>query len=166
LLLEAIAGEIESNLRGTGLDFYRIRPYETTDSARLVDWKSTAHTGNLQVREFSREQQPTVEIYLDRRIPPGQNEWFESAVERCAFLAWHLGEREIAVWFRSQRFSCAIPDEGEVYDVLKYLALVEPVIGEIAEQAAEPALDASSVRIVFSTQPDEFENQGWISARG
>ncbi len=165
LLLEDIAGEIETHLRGAGLDFYRIRPYETTDSARMVDWKSTAHTGNLQVREFAREQQRRVEIYLDRRIVPGQNDWFESAVERCAFLTWHLGEREIDLWFRSQRFSCAIPDEGDVYDVLKYLALVEPVIGQIADQPVEPPLDASSVRIVFSAQPNEFENEGWIPAR-
>jgi uncharacterized protein (DUF58 family) len=165
LLLEDIAGEIETHLRGAGLDFYRIRPYETTDSARLVDWKSTAHTGNLQVREFSRDQQPTVEIYLDRRIPPGQSEWFERAVEQCAFLAWHLTQREIAVWFRSQRFSCAISDEGEVYDVLKYLALVEPVMGQTSDRAAEPPLDALSVRIAFSAQPEEFENEGWISAQ-
>jgi uncharacterized protein (DUF58 family) len=183
LLLEAITGEIESQLRGAGLDFYRIRPYETTDSALLVDWKSTAHTGSLQVREFSREQQPMVEIYLDRRIAPGQNEWFENAVERCAFLAWHLGERDISVWLRSQRFACAIPEEGEVYDVLKYLALVEPIMvepimvepinaestaGRRRDHPAEPPLDPSSVRIVFSVQPEEFENQGWIStsARG
>ncbi|MGD1069050.1 MAG: DUF58 domain-containing protein [Bryobacteraceae bacterium] len=163
LLLEDIAGEVETNFRGTGLDFYRIRPYETTDSARIVDWKSTAHTGNLQVREFSQERQRTVEIYLDRRVAPGGNDWFEGAVERCAFLAWHLSERDIELWFRSQRFSCAIPDGGEVYDVLKYLALVEPV-GYFADQPAEAPLDASSVRIVFSAQPGEFEAEGWMAA--
>lgn len=36
-------------------DSYRIRPYEATDNARLVDWKTTAHTGSLQVREFSQK---------------------------------------------------------------------------------------------------------------
>ena len=42
--------------RGDGRDFYRIRPYEAHDSARHVDWKSSAHTGGLQVREFTRDQ--------------------------------------------------------------------------------------------------------------
>ena len=162
VLLEELVGEIETNFRGAGLDFYRIRPYETTDSARIVDWKSTAHTGNLQVREFSRERQRAVELYLDRRVAPGGHEWFEGAVERCAFLAWHLAERDIELWFRSQRFSCAIPDGGEVYDVLKYLALVEPM-GYFADRPGEAPVDATSVRIVFSAQPGEFEAEGWIA---
>jgi len=173
LLLADIAGEIETNFRGTGLDFYRIRPYEATDGARMVDWKSTAHTSNLQVREFSRERQRTVEIYLDRRVPPGGNDWFEgtrfeSAVERCALLAWHLAERDIDLWLRSQGFSCAVPDVGEVYDVLRFLALVQPIIAppvmeNTSDRPAEPPLDATSVRIVFSARPAEFESEGWIA---
>ena len=39
--------------RGRGHDFYRIRPYETLESARHVDWKATAHTRDLQVREYA-----------------------------------------------------------------------------------------------------------------
>src|SRR5436190_1528865 len=70
-LLNEIAGELETNYRGLGSDFYRIRPYEAFESARHVDWKSTAHTGELQVREFLREQQRTVEIFLDRNISSG-----------------------------------------------------------------------------------------------
>jgi uncharacterized protein (DUF58 family) len=132
----------------------------------MVDWKSTAHTGNLQVREFSQERRRTVELYLDCRVPPGWNDWFEGAVESCAFLAWHLSERDIALWFRSQRFSRATPEEGEVYDVLKYLAMVEPMAGGARDQPAEAPLDASSIRIAFSARPGEFEAEGWISAQG
>jgi uncharacterized protein (DUF58 family) len=163
LLLDDVAGEVETHYRGNGLDFYRIRPYETTDSARLVDWKSTAHTGALQVREFSRERQRTVEIYLDRRIEAGKSAWFERAVEQCAFLVWHLADREIEVWLRSQRFSCAVPQDGEVYELLRFLAMVEPMRGNISTPPGEFPLDPMSVRIALSAQPGDFEDSGWLS---
>ncbi len=148
---DEIAGEIETNTRGAGQDFHRIRPYETTDGARMVDWKSTAHSGSLQVREFSRERQRAVAIFLDRRISPGANARFEQAVERCAFAVWELSGRDIEIRFRSQRFSFAIPEEGEVYGILRYLALVEPIMGTgPADEPLEDDGDSSSLRIVFS----------------
>src|SRR5579884_755866 len=64
-LLIALTGAIESWSRGRGHDFYRIRPYEALESARHVDWKATAHTGELQVREFAREQEQTLALCLD-----------------------------------------------------------------------------------------------------
>ena len=142
-LLDLIAGEVDTGLRGAGLDFYRIRPYEITDSARLVDWKSTAHTGALQVREFSQEQQSVVEIYLDRHIRPGRNEWFETAVEHCAFMVWHMMDRGAEIWFRSQRFAFAIPDDGDVYGILRHLALTEPIVLLTRESEAQGPPDAA-----------------------
>ena len=64
-LLVTLQGEIASFYRGQGHDFYRIRPYEVLESARHVDWKATAHTGDLQVREFARDQEQTVAFFLD-----------------------------------------------------------------------------------------------------
>jgi uncharacterized protein (DUF58 family) len=161
-LLEQIVGEVETCMRGAGLDFYRIRPYETTDNARLVDWKTTAHTGTLQVREFSQDQQRVVEIYLDRRIQPGRNGWFETAIEQCAFIVWHLAERDTEIWFRSQRCSLAIPDDGEVYAILRFLALTEPMVSLTQDsEPVESPLDPSSTRLAFSDQPLEFEKAGW-----
>ena len=55
-----LRGELEREQRGRGSDFYRLRPYEFHESARHVDWKSSAHTGELQVREFAREERSTV----------------------------------------------------------------------------------------------------------
>jgi uncharacterized protein (DUF58 family) len=165
LLVEDIAGEIETRLRGSGLDFYRIRPYETSDEARLVDWKSTAHTGSLQVREFARERQQAVEIYFDRRIPSGQTEWFERAVERCAYLVWRLADQDVEVCFRSQSYSFSLPDDGEVYAILRFLALLEPVIHDAKsvtfDLVAESPIDESSVQVVFSARPQDFEEAGW-----
>lgn len=171
VLLDSIAGELESHLRGDGRDFYRIRPYEAQDSARHVDWKSSAHTGNLQVREFTRDRQRTVEIFFDRRIAPGQQDRFEELVESCAFLVWRLADRDASMWFRSQRFSLSLPDEGDVYDLLKFLALVEPLMppkkGDDSEPMESPAGE-ESLQVVFSALPDaaeKLEAAGWADCR-
>ncbi|MGA2716624.1 MAG: DUF58 domain-containing protein [Bryobacteraceae bacterium] len=149
ILLDSLAGELETQTRGDGHDFYRVRPYEPQDNARHVDWKSTAHAGELQVREFTRDQQGVVEILFDRRIDPGQRQRFEELIEDCAYLAWRLADRDARIWFRSQRLALALPEEGDVYDLLKYLALVEPLVGG-EELPAEFAFDDPNLHVVFS----------------
>jgi uncharacterized protein (DUF58 family) len=165
LLIDSIGGEIDSWFRGTSRDFYRIRPYEPRDSARHVDWKSTAHTGALQVREFTRDERRAIEIYFDRRIDPGRHQWFELQIERCAFLGWRLGELDARLIFRSQRFALAVPEEGQIYDMLRFLSLVEPIVVlKGADQPAEPPIDDSNLQIVFSAQPGDFQESGWTDA--
>lgn len=156
-LLAGITGEMETHFRGRGTDYYRIRPYELSESARYVDWKSTAHTGDLQVREFAREQQRTVEVFLDRSAPAA---WLERAVECCAFLAWELSREQVSVQFRSQAFEACFPDETDVYTILKFLALVQPLIDE---KAYSP-FDDSSFQILVSASPQRFLDSGWNPA--
>src|ERR1700722_1122420 len=98
-LLVSVSGEMEALQRGRGHDFYRIRPYEAMESARHVDWKATAHTGDLQVREFAREQDHRVVIYFDLDAAFEHTPWFEAAVDSAAFLAYHLAERGAHVRF-------------------------------------------------------------------
>jgi uncharacterized protein (DUF58 family) len=148
-LLDSITGEIESHWRGDGRDFYRIRPYEPQDSARHVDWKSSAHTGALQVREFTRDQQRAVEIFFDRRIAAGRQQRFNEIIENCAFVVWQLAARDAWIWVRSQRYALAIPEEGDVHDVLRFLALVEPLILEDADENADKPLDPGNLYIAF-----------------
>ena len=160
-LLLGISGEIETHYRGLGRDFYRIRPYQAFESARHVDWKASAHVGSLQVREFAREQEQTVEMFLDREIPSHLDAWFEHAVNCCAFLAWRLSNQDAAIRFRSQGFDFRQPEEGDIYTILKYLALVYPQ----GATGAEPPLDESSYKIVFTPSPERFSNAGWAGAR-
>ena len=159
-LLSSVSGEIEAHQRGRGHDFYRIRPYEPLESARHVDWKATAHTGELQVREFAREEEPLVEVFLDLETPPAHNDWFEQAVDCCAFLTWQAAQREARIRFRTQEFDLCLPAEGDVYAVLKYLALVSPQQGR---DLIDPG-DEDSCRVVFSTRPEGAEEAGWGGA--
>jgi uncharacterized protein (DUF58 family) len=161
-LLGTVRGELEAQARGRGQDFYRIRPYEPFESARHVDWKATAHTGELQVREFAREQDRMLEICLDLNVPPGLEAWFEKAVECCAFLVWRLSQRALRLRFRTQRFEIVLPEMGDACDVLRYLALVTPARGELPKARLEQ--DCSYVLV--SAQPKEVLHKlGWEHAR-
>ncbi len=156
-LLAAVSGEMEALQRGRGHDFYRIRPYEALESARHVDWKATAHTGDLQVREFAREQDHRVVIYLDLDVPIDSDAWFESGVDCSAFLAFRLAERGARIRFRTQELDVTLPDEGDIYTILKYLALVSPMRGKPPAGPDDP----SSFQIVFSANPERMSALGW-----
>ncbi len=161
-MLAAVRGDMDALIRGRGSDFYRIRPYEALESARHVDWKATAHTGTLQVREFAREQDRVLEIYLDLDVRPEQSAWFEQAVDACAYLAWAIGLRGGRIRFRSQECDIAVPEMADVYAIMKYLATVTPRRGKLT---AGPA-DDNSYQVVFTAaDPDSLAEAGWAQAR-
>jgi uncharacterized protein (DUF58 family) len=160
-LLADVTGDLETHYRGLGRDFYRIRPYEALESARHVDWKATAHTGDLQVREFAREQEQTVELFLDLEVPDGMQEWFEQAVDCSAFIAWRLAGKAVGIHFRTQQFDVRLPEEGDIYTILKYLALVTSRAGKPPEAPA----DETSYPIVLTALPQRFSDPGWAPAR-
>lgn len=156
-LLVTLQGEIASFSRGQGHDFYRIRPYEVSESARHVDWKATAHTGDLQVREFARDQEQTVAFFLDLEAPAEFAAWFETTVDCCAFLAWNMSQRGSRVRFCTQEVDWQLPEEADVYTILKYLAIVSPRIG----RALRASNDRNVFQIVFTVAPDRLTRGGW-----
>jgi hypothetical protein len=127
-----------------------------------VDWKATAHTGDLQVREYAREQEHSVLIYLDLDIPFGAEDWFESAIECAAFLAYQFSLEGIRVRLKSQEFDVTLPEPGDIYTILKYLALVSPMRGK----APEGPDDAGSFQIVFTAYPGRMSALGWGKGDG
>jgi uncharacterized protein (DUF58 family) len=127
-ILPLISGEIESFYRGRGHDLYSIRDYVTTDSARYVDWKATAKTGDLKVREFTREDERRVMLVLDpfgAEAAGANGEKFERAVTLAACLAWHFYEIDSEMQFRTDRMGTAMAASNEIiYDVLRELAFI------------------------------------------
>lgn len=161
-VLADVNGDAETLFRGRGHDFYRIRPYQPMESARHVDWRATAHTNALQsARNFAQEQEHLITLFLDLEVPRQHEEWFERAIECCAFLAWECAQRGARVRFRTQDFEVISPVESDVYAILKYLALVE------CRHRAAPLrnLDEQSVAIVFTASPLRLEDYGWNGSR-
>lgn len=160
-ILFALEGSLDAYLRGRGSDFYRIRPYVNGESVRHVDWKATAHTGDLQVREFAREEDHLVEICLDLRLGNAGSKWFEEAVEGVAFLCWRLAARQTRLRLVTQDFEASLPGAGDVYALLRYLAQVTPVR---SDRLIYPHA-SGSFQIVFSANADSLLDAGWQAAR-
>ena len=61
-------GKLVANKRGSGQDLLALRDYQPMDDLRRVDWKATARTRRLIVREFSAEDDKRITIFLDTRV--------------------------------------------------------------------------------------------------
>lgn len=97
-LLPISQGQVESPARGSGSDLYAIRPYTRSDHPHHIDWKATAKTTVLQVREFSRDDDWRTSIALDighnSTVTP---EMFERAITLTASLIMHFIAEEAEV---------------------------------------------------------------------
>ncbi len=125
-ILPLVRGEWESFVRGRGSDLYRIREYMPEDSARHVDWKATAKSGSLKVREFAREDERKLCILFDN--PDAgliSDQAYERAVDLAASLAWHFSNQEAEVSFLAPGHART----RDVHEFLAWLAVIEPASG-------------------------------------
>jgi uncharacterized protein (DUF58 family) len=157
-VLPLVSGEMESFMRGRGHDLYSIRPYQTFDSARHVDWKASAKMNSLQVREFTREDERRVLLVLDPYGPAAANAEdpvFERGVSLCASLAWHFYEIDSVLGFVTAGFETPVAPAGEViYDVLRQLALAAPLTAEPGRSFLGSLAESSLLfKIVLTRQP-------------
>jgi hypothetical protein len=110
-------------MRGRGSDLYLIREYMPEDSARHVDWKATAKSGSLKVREFAREDERKLCIAFDNPEPGLISERaYEKAVDLTASLAWHFSTQEAEVSFVVP----GRPRTRDLHEFLAWLAVIEP----------------------------------------
>jgi len=172
-ILPLVSGEMESYQRGRGNDLYSIRDYQFNDSARHVDWKATARTGALQVREYAREDERRVLLAFDPYVSSREDlsvlgaDRFERAVALCAGLAWHFYEINSVLEFRSAGFATPRVVAGEiVYDVLRCLARVAPLKAQADHNFLDSLSDATNIfKIVLTSQPrGSIPTQLWSSS--
>ncbi len=129
-VLPLLSGEMASHFRGRGHELHSLRDYQPTDSGRLVDWKVTAKSGRLMVREFAREDERRVMLVLDPYIGKvatvKQMTQFERAVSLTACIAWHFNEIHSVMQFRTGNYSTPMAPAAEIiYHALRQLALVQ-----------------------------------------
>lgn len=125
-VLPMITGEFETFVRGRGYDLYRIREYMPEDSARHVDWKATAKSGSLKVREFSREDERKLRIVFDNPAPGAvSSDAYERAVALAASLSWHFASVDTEISFLAPGLQGI-----DLYQFLAHLATIAPVAGD------------------------------------
>jgi uncharacterized protein (DUF58 family) len=146
-VLPMITGEFESYVAGRGYDLYRIREYLPDDSARHVDWKATAKTGALKVREFTREDERKLRLVFDNPAPgvvaPDR---YEQYIALAASLGWHFAGENTELSF--------VADEpmksSDIYGFLAYLALTEPRKSKSVLDELQPTDDYN---VIFTSRP-------------
>jgi uncharacterized protein (DUF58 family) len=153
-VLPLITGEMETFVRGRGNDLYRMRDLVPGDPARSVDWKATAKSGTLKVREFTREDERRLRIVFDN--PPEGSvsaEAYESGVQLAASLAWHFAEANAQLAFVAPGLATS-----NLYEFLRYLALVTPAG---ANQKLELAPDPEFNVIITASKQGSIPAELW-----
>jgi uncharacterized protein (DUF58 family) len=87
--------------RGAGHDLFSMRDYQPQDDLRHIDWKATARSRRLTVREFTSEDERRITIVLDTRLSHGAGsdlpQRFERGVVQAASLSKHFIEERAEV---------------------------------------------------------------------
>lgn len=152
-LLPMYAGRIPSLRRGAGHDLFSMRDYQPQDNLRHIDWKATARSRRLTVREFTSEDERRITIVLDTRlqsIAMGElAERFERGVVQAASLIKHfIDERAEVRLVLGNDVGPFGSGTEHLYRCLRRLALVTPQDSEAESREVDSAMRASVSRDV------------------
>lgn len=144
------AGRLVAKNRGAGQDLLSLREYQPMDDLRHIDWKATAKSNQLIVREYAAEDEKRVTVIFDRRILKSANEKlrsvrekledeqhgknasesvkrFEKGVSKAASILSHFSrenaEVRLIVDNNTEDFSVGAEN---IHNPLRTLALIEP----------------------------------------
>jgi uncharacterized protein (DUF58 family) len=144
-LLPMNAGRLASLRRGAGHDLHSLRDYQPQDDLRYIDWKATARSQHLTVREFTAEDERRITIALDTRMTGDADEKdfaarFERGVTLVASLLAHfIDERaEVRLVLGEETGRYGVGTE-HLHRCLRRLALVIPRPASAGVEAASEA---------------------------
>lgn len=152
-LLPMNAGRLLSTRRGAGHDLFSLRDYQPQDDLRHIEWKATARSRRLMVRQFTAEDERRVVIALDTRIAEGVDVQdfsarFEIGVTRAASLVSHfiMERAEVLLVVGREKGPYGIGRE-HLYNCLRRLALAAPEREADETEAASPAAIWNQVNV-------------------
>lgn len=128
-LLRADGRRTNTSRRGLDGELLSLRAYTSTDERRKIDWKATARTATLTVRDLSSEEGRRVAIIFDQDLAQTKDEdadtkRFDSGVSVAASLLIELNEIGI-----STSLALSAGPETAILGLsrqLRALAVVEP----------------------------------------
>jgi uncharacterized protein (DUF58 family) len=142
--------------RPTGFDLHSVREYEHGDSLRRVHWRSTAHRGQLMVKELEDAPRDEIAVLLDADASAVVGESFEVQVRVAGSILdayVRRGRRAVLVVNSEEQATQHV--QSPVADwrrALELLAAVEPSAGvsvaRLLADAAGPATRALELAVV------------------
>jgi len=150
------------NLHGSGTELKEIRQHRSGDPFRSIDWKATARTGRLMVRQMESEIQATHVIILDgsatmRPGAPGKRKLDYGVEAACAYARLALGrnDRVALVAFDSRVLVHVPPGEGWTH----WLRITEALIG-LFDRVDEDLTDMTDVELVEAVAAHLRQQEG------
>jgi uncharacterized protein (DUF58 family) len=144
----------------------RVREYNSGDSLRYIHWNTTAHTGNLMVKDFDPDHTNYVYkdiwIILDTAASSQFGEGMESTSEYAVTIASSLAKKyldsgkKVGLLASGDKSYLHLPETGEeqMVSVMRSLALIQPG-GEVPVDtlltSQEERFDFGSAIIVISS---------------
>lgn len=90
--LSSMDGNFRSHMRGRGMEFAEVRPYNPGDDVRSIDWRVTARSQTPYTKLYQEEKERPVCVVLDQRSPMffGSTEAIKSviALRLATVIAW------------------------------------------------------------------------------
>jgi uncharacterized protein (DUF58 family) len=146
--LPVALGQLESTRKGSGSDLYAIRQYQPADHRHAIDWKATAKTANLMVREFTRDDDWRVTVIFDVQATTAESEKFERAISLTASLLEHFIAAGAEVRLLLSETDCGYgSSRAHWYAMLRELARLQTV-EENARTEVETEASASLERLL------------------
>lgn len=65
ILSGTLIGQARTRHKGSGFEFDQIRDYQQGDDIRFIDWKGSARTNKLLVRQYNEERSRTIMLMVD-----------------------------------------------------------------------------------------------------
>jgi len=123
-----LSEEGEGKVSPSGDDLYSLREFRPGDSMSTVHWKSSAKTGTLRVREFSRGGTHSFTLFLNiqdgQTNIPVEGDILEQRISETASLAYYLIRRGDEVRLKTHEYESSPGNsESHLQALLTYLAL-------------------------------------------
>ena len=167
-LLPMYAGRIPSYRRGAGHDLFSMRDYQPQDDLRHIDWKATARSRRLTVREFTSEDERRITIALDTHLPPEQGDLtdrFEHGVVQAASLIKHfIDERAEVRLVLGDEIGAFGSGTEHLYRCLRRLALITPANRELESVATHDAVEHDYAILLTAASPGTIPANVWRSS--
>ena len=123
------AGNYRSAFRGRGIEFADIRPYDTGDDMRDIDWKTSSKQGEIFVKTYHESRDNTLFFVIDgtpaMQFSSVKQMKYERLLETFSLLAFSAlknGDRVGILWYDGKMTKIFPPKKGKknILQILKF----------------------------------------------
>lgn len=167
------AGSSLSKMRGDGLDFCEIRPYQFGDDVRKVNFSASSKTGELQTSVFNESKQINVilTVVLNAGLFFGSQKLkITTLVESVAILGFssikQKNNSKIIIFKGLKKHIFKLKNEGDLLKILEFILSIDLLkIVENFESISKHLLQEKKALVFILGDFYQFNNYGAIAKK-